>query len=229
MKIYAMSDIHGCLYALNEALDLFIEELEEDDTKLIFLGDYVHGGEDNRGVLDKIISLQNKYGDDKVIALMGNHDLWVIEGRSTIDKMIASTNDDDVMGDSIYYSFIDSLPYYHIEGNTIFVHAGINEQAGEYWEWDTSEKIMTMKYPPDIGQVEGITEKIVAGHVGTSDITNDRYFHDIYYDGYSHYYIDGSVLDSGVIPVLMVDTETDTYYRVSECGNILISPYNDDN
>ena len=229
MKIYAMSDIHGCLFALNEALDLFVEKLDEDDTKLIFLGDYVHGGEDNRGVLDKIISLQNIYGDDKVIALMGNHDLWVIEGRSTIDKMVASTNDDEMAGDNLYYSFIDTLPYYHKEGNTIFVHAGIDEQAGEYWEWDTSEKILTMKYPAEIGQVKGITEKIVAGHVGTSDITNNRYFHDIYYDGYSHYYIDGSVLDSGVIPVLMVDTETDTYYRVTESGNIEILPYDEEN
>ena len=52
MKIYCMSDIHGCLAAFEEALDLFEEHLEEKDTRLLLLGDYIHGGEDNYGVLD---------------------------------------------------------------------------------------------------------------------------------------------------------------------------------
>lgn len=33
-------------------------------------------------------------------------------------------------------------------------------------------------------------------------------FNDIYYDGASHYYIDGDVLSTGDINVLMVDTDT---------------------
>ena len=69
--------------------------------------------------------------------------------------------------------------------------------------------------------------KVVAGHVSTAGISGDPTFHEIYYDGASHYYIDGSVLDTGVIPVLMVDTETDKYYRVTEGGNWLIHPYDD--
>lgn len=46
---------------------------------LILLGDYVHGGENNRGVLDKIMRLQRQYGSDKVVALLGNHDEWVVD------------------------------------------------------------------------------------------------------------------------------------------------------
>ena len=45
----------------------------------------------------------------------------------------------------------------------------------------------------------------------------------------SHYYIDGTVLDSGAIPVLMVDTKEDKYYRVTETGNWLILPYDEEN
>lgn len=71
--------------------------------------------------------------------------------------------------------------------------------------------------------------KVVAGHVGTAEIAGDSYFHDIYYDGESHYYIDGTVLDSGVIPVLMVDTNEDKYYRVTQSGNWLILPYEEEN
>lgn len=80
MKIYCMSDIHGCLAAFEEALDLFEEHLEEKDTRLLLLGDYIHGGEDNYGVLDKIMAMQQKYGYDKVIALMGNHEEFVLYG-----------------------------------------------------------------------------------------------------------------------------------------------------
>lgn len=52
---------------------------------------------------------------------------------------------------------------------------------------------------------------------------------DIYYDGESHYYSDGTVLDSGFIPVLMVDTETDKYYRFTETGVWLILPCDEEN
>ena len=34
--------------------------------------------------------------------------------------------------------------------------------------------------------------------------------------------------DSGVIPVLMVDTNTDKYYRVTETGNHIVLPYDED-
>lgn len=57
MKIYCMSDIHGCLAEFEQALSLVMEHLEEPETMLILLGDYIHGGGDNYGVLDKIMKL----------------------------------------------------------------------------------------------------------------------------------------------------------------------------
>lgn len=53
MKIYAMSDIHGCLQEFEAALDLV--DLSGDN-KLILLGDYIHSGADSYGVLKKIIT-----------------------------------------------------------------------------------------------------------------------------------------------------------------------------
>lgn len=47
---------------------------------------------------------------------------------------------------------------------------------------------------------------IVAGHVGTAEISGEPILHDIYYDGRSHINIDGKVMYSGVIPVLLVET-----------------------
>ena len=88
MKIFCMSDIHGCLAEFEDALSLVIEHLEEKETMLILMGDYIHGGADNYGVLDKIMKLQNQYGSDKVLALMGNHEEFVLWGESTINHMI---------------------------------------------------------------------------------------------------------------------------------------------
>ena len=232
MKIYCMSDIHGCLAEFEEALTLVLEYLDEEDTKLLLLGDYVHGGSDNIGVLEKIMKLQQQYGQDKVIALMGNHEEFILIGDSTVNHMI-KTFDDEWMNDEgdedKYVAWISNLPRYYTEGNTTFFHAGIDVEAGGMSEWGTSEEIFTSKYPAETGKIDNLDMKVVAGHVGTAELSGDPWFHDIYYDGESHYYIDGTVLDSGMIPVLMVDTEQDKYYRVTETGNWLILPYEEEN
>lgn len=232
MKIYCMSDIHGCLAEFEQALSLVSEHMEEEGVMLLLLGDYIHGGQDNIGVLDKIISLQNRYGSDKVVALMGNHEEFVLLGDSTINHMIKILDENLLAEDEEeeqYVRWMENLPRYYVEGNTIFVHAGIDEEAGDLWEWGTGEDMFVGKYPAETGKIQGLDMKVVAGHVGTAEISGDPRFHDIYYDGESHYYIDGTVLNSGMIPVLMVDTDTDTYYRVTETGNWLILPYEEEN
>ena len=228
MKIYCISDVHGFLAEFEEALSLVIEHLEEPDTKLCLMGDYIHGGADNYGVLDKIISLQNRYGEDKIIVLLGNHEEFVLTGYSSINSMSMIEDneyDDGDDQDDKYICWLENLPRYYTEGNTIFVHAGIDEDAGDMWEWGTSDEIFVSKYPAETGKIEGLEMKVVAGHVGTAEISGDPRFHDIYYDGESHYYIDGTLMDSGIIPVLLVDTDENKYYQVTEGGNNLISPY----
>lgn len=209
-----------------------MEHLEEAETMLILMGDYIHGGSDNYGVLDKIMKLQNRYGLDKVLALMGNHEEFVLWGDSTINHMIKTFDEEQFIDEGMedkYIQWMENLPRYYTAGNTIFVHAGIDEEAGDLWEWGTGDEFFVGKYPAETGKIEGLAMKVVAGHVGTAEIVGNPSFHDIYYDGESHYYIDGTVLDSGVIPVLMVDTDTDKYYRVTETGNWLILPYDEEN
>lgn len=224
MKIYAMSDIHGCLQEFEEAL-LLVDF--SGDNKLILLGDYIHSGNDSYGVLDKVMQLQNEYGTEKIVALMGNHEELAIEGRSPIQEMwddgLYDSNDKD---DDMYLSFLQKMPLYHVEDNIIFVHAGIDEEAGEDWEWSSTDRDYTEKYPAETGYFEG-GMTIVAGHVGTAVISENPRFHDIYFDGESHYYIDGTVYESGIINVLMYDTETENFYQVVENGNYEIEPYED--
>lgn len=223
VKIYCMSDIHGCLGALEDALSVVLDKLDEPDTVLLFMGDYIHGGEDNRGVLKKIMGLVDEYGSERVVVLMGNHESWVLEEKSTIDYMNyyddPKVNEGEVFeGDDIYIDFIESMHKYYTEGNTIFVHAGISEEFGETWEWDSTDFDYLEKYPAETGKIEGLEMKVVAGHVYTSEIANNPRFNGIFYDGESHYYIDGNVLRNGEILVLMVDTDEDKYYQIFEDG-----------
>ncbi len=216
MKIYAMSDIHGHIDELNMALSLI--NMDQEDAILVLLGDYIHG-HDSYAVLDRVMTLEKHYGSDRVIALMGNHEEAVDEGRSRIDE------GDDVIRDVDpvpYLKWIHSLRKYYKTGRQIFVHAGIEEEAGDLWEHGTPFYEFFEKYPPQTGH---FYMDIIAGHTGTSTISGDPEFHDIYFDGKSHYYIDGSVWKSGRIPVLIVDTDNDEYFEISPGEKKRIEPY----
>lgn len=222
MNIYAMSDIHGCLVEFEEALSLV--DLSKDN-KLILLGDYIHGGPDSYGVLKRIMELEKNYGRDKVIVLAGNHEDMVLDGRWSISSTYDNENCKDYEED-YYLSWLETLRRYYATEHQIFCHAGIDEEAGDMWKLGTEDYTYTEKYPAETGH---FYMDIIAGHIGTSVISENPYFHDIFYDGESHYYIDGTVLDSGIIPVIKVDTEKNKYYHVTENGDWLITPYYENN
>ena len=213
MKIYAISDIHGCSKELERALSLIDFSV---DNKLILLGDYIHG-KDGYGVLDKIINLQKEYGTDRVIALLGNHEDMVLDG-------ICSINNDNIFydGDEKYIEWLKTLQRYYETEKQIFCHAGICEEAEDLWKWSTDDYMFTSKFPAQFGK---FYKDIIAGHIGTAGISGDSNYHDIYFDGQSHYYIDGTTLESGNIPILMYDTGTEKYYSIKEDGAWYVFPY----
>lgn len=221
MNIYAMSDIHGCLVEFEEALSLV--DLSKDN-KLILLGDYIHGGPDSYGVLKRIMELEKNYGRDKVIVLTGNHEDMVLDGRGSISSTYGNKNCKDYEED-YYLSWLQTLRRYYATEHQIFCHAGIDEEAGDMWNLGTDDYTYTEKYPAEIGH---FYMDIITGHIGTSVISKNPYFHDIFYDGESHYYIDGTVLDSGIIPVIKVDIEKNKYYHVTKNGDWLITPYDEE-
>ena len=208
MKIYAISDIHGYIDEFNTALSYI--DLDDKDAKLIILGDYIHG-HDSYSVLDRVMELQEKYGSERIITLMGNHELAILEKRALISDF------DDVRrdrtDDTKYLTWMRTLKFYYKTDKQIFVHAGIDEDAEELWESGTPEWMFCEKYPHSIGL---FYKDIIAGHIGTAAISGNPSFHDIYFDGLSHYYLDGSVNISKVIPILMYDTESGKYYRIFE-------------
>lgn len=221
--IYAMSDIHGCLLAFEKALS-YVDL--SGDNRLILLGDYIHEGSQSYEVLNRIMELEQLYGCEKVIVLAGNHEDMAVDGRWPISEERFSGVAGYEENDEKYLKWMKTLRRYYKTEHQIFVHAGIDEEADDLWELITDYHAFTEKYPAERGR---FMMDIVAGHVGTAEISRNPYFHDIYYDGKSHYYVDGTVTKSGVIPVLKVDVKNTKYYCVAESGIWPILPYDEEN
>jgi len=99
---------------------------------------------------------------------------------------------------------------YYETDSQIFVHAGIDEEAGKLWKELTSSEMFTNKFPLTTG---GFFKDIVSGHVASWEVAKDKtYQGKIYHDSKSHYFIDGDVKNSKKIPVLCYDTIKKSYH-----------------
>lgn len=108
-------------------------------------------------------------------------------------------------------AWLRGLPYFHETDRQIFVHAGIDEESGDWWLWATPEETFTGKYPPSTG---AFYKDIIAGHVGTSQLAGDPAYHGVYFDGQSHYYIDGSIhRQGGRLNILAWEEASGTYLQ----------------
>ncbi len=75
----AIGDIHGCY----DALITLIEYVGiRDDDIIVVLGDYIDRGPDTRRVLDWLIEFDSTH---QLVALMGNHEIMLLESRSSLE------------------------------------------------------------------------------------------------------------------------------------------------
>ncbi len=125
-------------------------------------------------------------------------------------------------------SWMKDLPLFYETKHQIYVHAGVDEEAEDLWRVGTDDSYFTDKFPATKGY---FYKDIIAGHVSTSTASGRRNLHDIYYDGHSHFYIDGvdsyplSVRDEDCVIPLLKYTEKNgrgTYYSVQKDGECLL-------
>ncbi|WP_350342324.1 metallophosphoesterase [Proteinivorax tanatarense] len=169
----------------------------------------------------------------------GGHNLWSVEWLSTdmnfttINSFISESTKEKIFGiskDKGYHDYlldiskiikkdvltnhaglikwIKGMLLYYETPKAIYVHAGIDEEAEEYWKHGTPDEYFLSKYPATFGKFH---KDIIAGHIGTSSLAKGKKFHDIYWDGDNHFFIDGEVNRSGCIPVLKYNTTTSRY------------------
>lgn len=132
MGLIAVGDIHGCAATMNVLLDAL--ELEPDD-HLVFVGDYIDRGPDSKGVIDRLMELDQEY---QCTFLRGNHEalllgyldsgafnLWRINGgiatlQSYVDNGMPDINIPDHHAD-----FARETKMYYETDDYLFVHAGL--------------------------------------------------------------------------------------------------------
>lgn len=134
-KIFAIGDVHGCA----EELQALIHKLPLDqDSTLVFLGDYVDRGPDSKGVIDTVLDLSEIY---RVIALKGNHEWLMQQYLAKPGDPVASGNFilnggsatlASYSADGVTFSiprshreFLDGLKLFHVTDKHFYVHAGI--------------------------------------------------------------------------------------------------------
>jgi ser/thr protein phosphatase family protein len=235
-KIYVISDIHGYLDEFIKALNKV--ELSDKDNRLILLGDYIDNGSKSFQVLSKIIELEEVYSG-QIITLFGNHEEWFYDWlipetptASAFGETIQSFFSPEELKEILVSNpnnfeiairnaiktktkFIDWFKerykdkrYYETD-NQIFVHAGIEEEAGDLWEELTSPETFTNKFPVTTG---AFIKDVISGHIASHQVArDDSYLGKVYYNQ-NHYFIDGDVNHSKTIPVLCYDTITKKYY-----------------
>jgi len=132
--VFAVGDVHGCA----EELRALLQKLPLNrDSLVVFLGDYIDRGPSSRGVIETILDLKDYC---EVKCLLGNHELMLREFLDGSDPrrsarfvlngggatLASYANDDGLFQiPQDHLDFYESLPHYHVEGDHVFVHAGI--------------------------------------------------------------------------------------------------------
>lgn len=213
-SIYAMSDIHGNEDVLEANLQKIGFPKSSDDV-LVLCGDYLdHSWENDICDFAAIMDVQARYPEGQVVVLAGNHEVdW-----------LSNHGGESYAG--AFARWITRMPLYYETEDQIFVHAGIDEEAGDLWRVGTPDEWFTHKFPPETGSWDDgsgnkKSKDIIAGHVSVRSEYLGGYHHGacVYHDGENHFFIDGCTESTGVIPILEYDMETKTYYAWNEDGD----------
>lgn len=149
-RTIAIGDIHGCSAALDAVLEA-IRPRPED--RIVTLGDYINRGPDSRGVIERLIQLNERC---RLVPLLGNHEEMLLKARvgrypfkffldvggdATLDSY-GSDRDLDLIPDE-HFEFLRSCLNYYETDTHIFVHANyfsnipMDEQGAMMLRWES--------------------------------------------------------------------------------------------
>jgi serine/threonine protein phosphatase 1 len=154
-RVYAIGDVHGRDDLLARLHAEILEDATGDGglrRVVVYLGDYIDRGEESREVIDRLLSAP--LPGFEVVHLIGNHDAWLLEflndvsvgsawlfngGDATLESYGVEAR--QALGGSSglyaaqtalrenlpteHLAFLRELRLHHVEGDYLFVHAGI--------------------------------------------------------------------------------------------------------
>lgn len=193
--LYAIGDVHGEAARLRR-LHTLIEERHDilyagRNKRLIHLGDYVDRGSDSAGVIETLLSAQDRLGAD-CICLQGNHEAMMVNGLKTAaradhENWLMNGGEDTVASyrragaypiPKSHINWLKALPKIHVEPGQrlIFVHAGISpaefpDEREETYLWTRSQRFFDVASWRN-EKLDGWT--VVHGHTPTDDFYPDQ-------------------------------------------------------
>ena len=195
--VYAIGDIHGCarlLRKLHDAICEYAAERSASRNIVVYLGDYIDRGPDSSEVVE--LALVGPGIECECIYLKGNHEVLLLEFLDGVrgsqmwrmngaDATLRSYGvdiggEDRICRDSLrdalsptQTAFFRNLQLTHIEGDYLFVHAGL--RPGRVLEDQDEVDLMWIRNP-FLDSLENWGYTIVHGHttVVEPDIRKNR-------------------------------------------------------
>lgn len=195
-RIYAIGDIHGRLDLLDDLLaQIAADDAARGPahTGYIFLGDLVDRGPDSAGVVERVRALCAERPDTR--CLIGNHEeifLGAYEGDGDMLRLLLRVGGDEtllsygiteqeiddsttpelsrLMADRVpapQVAFLRTLDEYIVEGDYLFVHAGI--RPGVAIEKQKTSDLRWIR-EPFLGHAGNHGAMVVHGHTITDDV-----------------------------------------------------------
>ncbi len=136
---YVIPDIHGMSSLLKDALAT-IYSANPNGGKIIFLGDYIDRGPDNRGALEIVMNPPKNW---EFICLLGNHEVMFLDSYTCRTPFYDLDAAIDICGNPDVKTYIDlhaainpeiirwmrGLKLFYIEDNNVFAHAYYSDQT----------------------------------------------------------------------------------------------------
>lgn len=194
MKTVVIGDIHGGFRALKQLLE---QSGLPQNTKYIFVGDYVDGWSESAEVISYLMAFSE---NNTCVFIKGNHDdllyrylkygesnsKWISEGGQSSMDSYSKCSRDEIQR---HLTFFENLITYHIDkDNRLYVHAGFANLHGPEYEyypntvyWDRSlwEMVCAMdstlletdkKYPKRLK----LFKEIYIGHTPVTRVDFDK-------------------------------------------------------
>ncbi|GEE02397.1 serine/threonine protein phosphatase [Gordonia spumicola] len=129
----------------------------------------------------------------------------------TVDTVNGALKREIVSRHGDLIAWMRERPLHHETATHIYVHAGVDEEAGPMWASMTTAETFTEKYPPSLGK-HAVGKVIVAGHTGVGPLharEGRMRCWEPYVDA-GHVYLDGRVETTGQLNVMRYDSVSRT-------------------
>lgn len=165
IRLYAVGDVHGCARLLRQLHELIQKDAEgavEERQIVVYLGDYIDRGPDSREVVD--LALAGPGETFECIHLKGNHEAMLLDflaGEGDVDlwrlngggATLRSYGVEEGAGPSVlaevlpaaHRDFYESLRLFHVEGDYLFVHAGV--RPGVALDRQSDKDMLWIRHP----------------------------------------------------------------------------------